>query len=341
LNLAIPQAGQYKIVMDYEDGATIYRSNVGVTGFPYQLKDQSGNPIVTIRGSLFANSATNAIDTLTAAWYYLYNLRVRSLACPVATRTAVTVVPSTIVTAAIRADGSTNVCRGGAVTLQASVPTSASGLMLSYRWQQNGQAISGATNTSLLVSLGGSYAVQVTGSCAPTTSSAVVVSVRDPQTPTVTQTDLVLASNAASGNQWLLNGIPIPGATSSSFVVGQTGKYSVQANVNGCGTAISAEVLVTILATEDEPDNNFLVVYPNPTQDLVTVEVALTSTNPQPPTISLTDLRGIVLRTAPMQRDGKKFTAILSVADLPGGTFFVVISATDAENTRRRRLIKP
>ena len=35
LNLSIPQAGNYKITIEYENGATIYRSNVGVTGFPY------------------------------------------------------------------------------------------------------------------------------------------------------------------------------------------------------------------------------------------------------------------------------------------------------------------
>ena len=340
LNLPIPQAGQYKIRLDYEDGATIFRSNVGVTGFPYQLKDQAGNSIVTIRGSLFASTATT-VDTLTAAWYYLYNLRVRSLACPVLTRTTVPVAVGTPVTALITADGPTSICRGSALTLRASVPTSASGLTLSYRWQRDGQLVSGAATPSFLASTAGSYAVQVTGSCAPTTSSAITVSVREPEVPAVSQAGLVLASNAASGNQWLFNGIPISGATSVSFSVGQTGQYSVQANVNGCGTAISSELLVTILAVDDEPDANFLTVYPNPAREFVTVEVALSNAHADVPTVSLLDLHGFVLRTAPMQRDGKKFTALLPIADLPGGTFFVVIPATESQPARRRRLIKP
>ncbi len=340
LNLPIPQAGQYKIRLDYEDGATIFRSNVGVTGFPYQLKDQTGNPIVTIRGSLFASTATT-VDTLTAAWYYLYNLRVRSLACPVLTRTAVPIAVAMPVTALISADGPTSICRGNALTLLASVPVSASGLSLSYRWQRDGQLIGGATTPSLLASTAGSYAVQVTGSCAPTTSSAVTVSVREPEIPAVTQSGLVLVSNTVSGNQWLFNGIPISGAVSQSFAVGQTGQYSVQANVNGCGTAVSTEVLVTILATDDEPDANFFAVYPNPAREFITAEVALSSANPEPPTVSLIDLRGVVLRIATMQRDGKKFTALVPVADLPGGTFFVVIPATESQPARRRRLIKP
>ena len=340
LNLSIPQAGQYKIRLDYEDGATIFRSNVGVTGFPYQLKDQTGNTIVTIRGSLFASTATT-VDTLINAWYYLYNLKVRSLICPVPTRTAVPVAPGVLLTALVGADGPTLVCRGSAVTLRATVPGSTSGLALGYRWQRDGQPIAGAVTANLLASAAGNYAVQVTGSCAPTTSSAVTVSVRDPELPTVTQSGLVLVSNAASGNQWLFNGLPISGATSASLNVGQTGRYSVQANVNGCGTEISPELLVTILAIDDEPDTNFLLVYPNPAREFVTVEVALTGTNPEPPTVSLIDLRGVVLRTATMQRDGKKFTATLPVADLPGGTFFVVIPATESQLTRRRRLIKP
>ena len=127
LNLPIPQAGQYKIRLDYEDGATIFRSNVGVTGFPFQLKDQAGNAIVTIRGSLFASTATTT-DTLTNAWYYLYNLRVRSLGCPVPTRTAVPVAPGVLLTALVGTDGPTAVCRGSAVTLRATVPGSTSGL---------------------------------------------------------------------------------------------------------------------------------------------------------------------------------------------------------------------
>jgi hypothetical protein len=333
LNLRIPAAGDYKITIEYSDGASIFRSNSAVSGFPYQLKTQTGQPIVTIKGSLFNNGTTT--DTLKTAWYYFYNMRVRSLDCPNPQRTAVAPITGTAATASITPNGSVSVCQGASVTLQANT-----GANLTYQWYRNGQLISGATSPTLQASTAGSYVVQVANNCLPVSSSAVVISTQTAQTPVVTANSFTLTSNATSSIQWLLDGVPIPGANSPTYTVIRTGRYSVKGSVNGCGELVSDEVFLTILATEPTATDGDLSVYPNPATRQVTILMAVSSTSQKPPTVRLTDVRGLTVRNATMQRDGKNYSIIFYVADLPGGTFFVVVEDDQGQRVQVKRIRK-
>ena len=330
LNLRIPNPGDYKITIAYADGASIFRSNVGVTGFPFQIKTALGVPIMTIKGSLFNTGTTN--DTLKTAWYYFYGMAVRSLDCPSIARTPVSTTLGTAATASITPNGSTNVCQGAGVALQANTGTG-----LSYQWYRNNQLITGATSSTLLATTTGSYAVQVANNCLPIQSSAVAVSVQSAQVPVISVNSFTLTSNATTNIQWLLNGVPIPGATGPSYSVVQSGRYSVQGSVNGCGTAISNDVVLTILATEEPQDSEFLV-YPNPATRQVTISV--TAVAQYMPTVRLTDARGTTVRTAVLQRDGKNMAAVLDVADLAGGIYFVIVSGDQNQGIRVKRIRK-
>ena len=333
LNLRIPAAGDYKITLDYAGGASIFRSNSAVSGFPYQVKTQSGTPILSIKGSLYNNGTTT--DTLKTAWYYLYNINVRSLDCPAVQRTPVTPVAGTAATASIAADGSTSICQGSSVTLKANAGTG-----LSYQWFMNGQAVSGATSSSLQASASGNYAVQVANTCPSVLSTTLPVVVRTAQTPTISISGFTLVSTAVSNIQWLLNGVAITGANSSTYAVTQTGRYSVRGNVNGCGEAVSDEVYLAILATEPVAEDVEVMVYPNPATRQITVSLTGATSFLQPPTVQLTDLRGLIVRTATLQRDGKNYSANLEIGDLPGGTFFVVITDDRAQRIRVKRVSK-
>ncbi|MFD2572544.1 S8 family serine peptidase [Spirosoma soli] len=333
LNLRIPQAGDYKITIDYAEGASIFRSNSAVTGFPYQLTSQSGAPVITIKGALFNNGTTN--DTLKTAWYYFYNLKVRSLDCPGLQRVPVQPTTGTAATATVTANGSTSICQGANVILQANT-----GPDLVYQWLRNGQTISGATSSTLQAATSGTYAVRVGGNCLPVTSTGVAVAVRTTETPVVTTNGFTLSSNATLNIQWLLNGVPIPGATASTFTVVKTGRYSVKGSVNGCGEAISNDVYLTILDAEPTTTDNSLSVYPNPATRQVTVSLSTSTLYQQAPTVRLTDLRGLTIRTAPLQRDGKNYSTIIDVTDLPGGTFFVVVDDDRAQTVRVKRIRK-
>ena len=330
LNLRIPNPGDYKIVIGYADGASIFRSNVGVAGFPFQIKTALGAPIMTIKGSLFNTSTTN--DTLKTAWYYLYGMAVRSLDCPSLQRTPVAPTAGAAATASITPNGSTTICQGASVALRANT-----GAGLSYQWYRNNQAISGATSSTLVASTTGSYVVQVANGCLPVQSSAVAVLVQSAQVPVISVNSFTLTSNATANIQWLLNGVPIPGATGPNYAVVQSGRYSVQGSVNGCGTAISNDVVLTILATE-EPQDTELLVYPNPATRQVTVSV--TAVAQYMPTVRLADARGTTVRTAVLQRDGKNMSTVLDVADLAGGIYFVIVSGDQNQGVRVKRIRK-
>ncbi len=333
LNLKIPAAGDYKITIDYAGGASIFRSNNGVSGFPYQLKTQTGQPVVTIKGSLFPSGTIT--DTLKTAWYYLYNMKIRSLDCASPQRTPVVSTTSTAATATITPGGSASICQGSSLTLQANTGTG-----LTYQWFLNGQAIAGATGGSFSAVTAGSYAVQVANTCAPVRSSALVVSVNSPQTPMLTANGFTLMTNAVSSIQWLMNGVPIPGAIGATYTVVQSGRYSVQGNVNGCGVAISSEVVLTILATEPITSDEDITVYPNPATKLLTISVLVTASLLQLPTFRLTDLNGSTLYTATLERAGKIYSAVVDVSNLPGGTFFVVIADERMQSVRVKRIYK-
>jgi Subtilase family/GEVED domain/Secretion system C-terminal sorting domain len=337
LNLTIPAGGNYKITISYANGASIFRSNVGVTGFPYQIKTQNGTPIVSMRGSLFNNATTNTVDTLTAAYYYLYNMQIKSANCPGAGRTPVAVTPGTGGgTATISTTSPTSICRtGGAVPLQAVAPGSPAGT--GFQWLRNGVVIAGTTGPAYTATTSGTYTAQAVNTCPGPASNAIVVTLRSGSAPTVTLSGQTLTSSAATGNQWLLNGVAIPGAVYQTLIAPQTGRYSVQVS-DVCGTATSTEAYVSILATEDEAASLFRV-YPNPTQRFVTVEVAATTLARPAPTVRIVDLAGRTVLTSGMQRDGKIYTSTLSVSQLAAGTFVVVVDDNE-RNAVRRKFVK-
>lgn len=323
LNLSIPAAGDYKITIGYAGGASIFRSNSAVTGLPYQVTTQSGNPIVSITGALFNNGTTD--QTLTNAWYYFYNMRVRALSCPSAQRVAVTPTTGAAATASITASGSTSICQGSSVILRANTGTG-----YTYQWYRNGTAISGATASTLAAGTAGSYVVQVGNSCLPVRSSAVTVTTNTGVTPLVTATGFTLTTNAISSIQWLLNGVTISGANSATYVVTQTGRYSVRGSVNGCGELTSDDVYLTILAAEPTSAAGELLVYPNPATKLVTIKLSTDAMLKVLPTARLVNLQGRTLLSATLQRSGTVYSSEVDVSTLPAGTILVII--TDEQN---------
>ncbi|MGA0556083.1 S8 family serine peptidase [Larkinella sp. VNQ87] len=327
LNLSIPEPGQYKIAIEYEDGASIFRSNAGVSGFPFQLPG-----VVSLRGAVF-NS-----DTLTNAYYYLYNLRVKASGCPTTERVAVTPKPGSAVVATITPDGATAICRGSEVVLRAQEVAG-----YSYQWYRDGQAVSGATSSTLTVSAAGSYSVRVAGECPAVTSAAMVVTLNDPQVPVITRDGYTLKSSATIGNQWLLNGLPITGATQQTYTATQSGRYAVRANVNGCAELVSAEIQLDVITVVNPPlvSGAKLVVSPNPASRQVTVLFVPESVKSRTYRSVLVDVRGLVLRSAVLSRTTTGYSGMLDVSTLSSGLFFVLIQDEEGKTVQRTKVVKP
>jgi hypothetical protein len=137
LNLLLPAAGNYSIAAVYDSTVTIYRSNGGVSGYPFKI------------GNVFSITGDNAVpasgvDTnyYKNFYYYLYNMQVKSAGCPSLTRQAVTVSQPVIT-------------QTGAAALSSNYPSG-------NQWYLDGKIISGATAQTYTPAQSGTYQLNVT-----------------------------------------------------------------------------------------------------------------------------------------------------------------------------------
>jgi hypothetical protein len=158
-------------------------------------------------------------------------------------------------------------------------------------------------------------------------SAPVAITTRKPEKPVVTVDGIVLRSNALSSNQWLINGLPIPGAVGTTFTAFQTGNYSVKANVSGCGEVVSDEVRITITALEDDPTliTTKTRVYPNPAQNFVICEYNPSLGQSGKITATLYDANGRWVAHQTMEKIEKTFRTQFNLTSLQSGTFFALI----------------
>lgn len=236
LNLTFPSAGDYRIAIAYENGATIYRNNAGVTGYPYTIPN-----VMSITG----NSAT------AASYYYFYNLKVKAYGCA-GPRVVVPVNTSAPAQATITAEGPTTFCDGSSVVLKANTGTG-----YTYAWFKNGQAIAGATAATYTATTAADYTVKVTNELGcDATSAATTVTVNAlPPTTVVIEKDFtpgvcfgdaisqtlrakLSTQNAAYTYQWYKDGAPIAGATAGTYTATAKGNYTL-AVASVCGSTMS------------------------------------------------------------------------------------------------------
>lgn len=256
LGLEIPEPGDYQISIEYEDEASIFRSNQGVSGFPFTLQNA-----VTISGSAFNGSK------LTEAWYYFYNLKVRSLGCQSPKRVLADMSIGKGLVSTINASGSTTLCPSQTVTL-ATIDNKD----LQYQWFKDSTLIADANKNIIEISKKGKYYLLISnnGIC-PTPSNSITVNTKSPAAPTITTTGNVLNSSPAENYQWLLSRNPITGANKQEFTAFETGSYSMKAVVEGCEVQ-SFEIYVVILADEVVNIGENLTLFPNPVIDKFSIK---------------------------------------------------------------------
>jgi hypothetical protein len=153
--------------------------------------------------------------------------------------------------------GSTSACPESPLTLTAD-SAGATG----FQWFKDLAPLSGETSATLIVDSAGSYTVQASeGLCAPSTSLPYVVSnpsgqpVITPQGPTTfcAGGHVLLSSNHESGQQWYLDGAPIPTGTFYQYDASLGGSYTVTSFSASCTSVPSAPVVVTVTAQPATP----------------------------------------------------------------------------------------
>lgn len=225
LNLLLPEAGDYTVSIEYENGASIFRNNSGVSGYPFKLGD-----VFSITGNTATDPTGVNANYYQAFYYYFYDLAVRSAGCSNTQRTAVT------------------------------------------------------------------------------TSSLAA--------PTITKNGTILTSNAASGNQWFLNGVSIPGANATTYNATQIGTYTVQKTVGTC-TVTSAPVIVGV---------TFPLVYNN-FNTIVVDETCRASNNGSITVTADKALSYTAAVTSNGQTTNYPFVTSLTIPNLVAGTYAICITA--------------
>ena len=146
-------------------------------------------------------------------------------------------------------------CQGSMVNLQVN------SIYDSYQWLNGGVPIEGAASAQYNFQLTGNADISVLVSDHTCDATSEVIHITSIPTPVVSitpnadvqvcQDSYLLTGTSSSGNyQWFNQGIPIPGATSSTYTVTSDGDYSFRStDASGECSAISEEVSV-ILATE-------------------------------------------------------------------------------------------
>ena len=225
LNLELPEAGDYTVSIEYQNGASIFRNNQGVSGYPFKLGD-----VFSITGNTATDPNGVNVNYYQGFYYYFYDLAVRSAGCSNTQRTAVT------------------------------------------------------------------------------TSSLAA--------PTITKNGTVLTSNAASGNQWFLNGTSIAGANATTYNATQIGTYTVQKTVGTC-TVTSAPVIVGV--TFPLAYNNF--------NTIVVDETCRASNNGSITITADKALSYTAAVTSNGQTTNYPFVSSLIIPNLVAGTYDISITA--------------
>jgi hypothetical protein len=203
--------------------------------------------------------ATASSYTVTATGNYtvVVNNTVGCSATSAPTVVTVNTTPGTVTP-----QSSTSFCTGGSVVLQAPVGTG-----FTYQWYVGATAIAGATSSSYTATTTGNFYVIVTNPATgcSTTSTPVAVTAGAGPNSTITPQGTVAGCQKGSVKlqavaqpglcyQWNLNGTPITGANSDSYVATAAGSYTVTVTICAQTTCNSTTTTPTVVNLNPLPN---------------------------------------------------------------------------------------
>ncbi len=196
------------------------------------------------------------------------------------------------------------------------------GPFVSYNWSN------GNTSPILVATGTGVYSVTVTNSTGCSGSDTIFLNYVPPievnlgNGPILGIGQAVIDAGAGFNTyQWNT------GATTQAITVGQSGSYWVKTtDTNGCKDADTVQVQLAPNGI-NTIQNQFARIYPNPTQDILKINLINPSVEIE--TVSIMDLTGKIVRTMTAETQ-------YNVADLNTGMYFITLTAVDGKTNQFR-----
>jgi len=169
---------------------------------------------------------------------------------------------------------SATLCHGTPVVL--TVNSTGGGAGLSYQWYKNGTAISGAIGMGYTVTTPGVYDVTISeGTCSDLLTAVTVLA---PPAPVIVHgTGSIIYTGSFASYQWLFDGNPIPGATSSIYNATGAGIYNVVVtDGNGCSDTSAGYTVGGGSSSVPVVTNGADIrIYPNPASSQLNIDASV------------------------------------------------------------------
>lgn len=252
LNINLP--GDYVVSAIHPNGCTLQSATIQIGAGTLNVNINANGPLSFCQGNSVLLNAN--IANANYQWYLngnpiagatqqsiiaqntgVYSVDIEQQGCTGTSNVSINVFTSTPVSI-VSSEPSNVLCDGSQMTLT----TNATGAI---QWLFNNQPIAGATGNTITVSNFGNYLVQETDFNGCINIASLFVNIAEQPLPQITQGNFLAAcennipqlslTQNYQNIQWYLDGVAIPGATSSSFLPVLSGNYDViVSNPNSC-----------------------------------------------------------------------------------------------------------
>jgi hypothetical protein len=297
---------------------------------------------ITAGGTIISGAGTNTIQVswTTAGAQSLSVTYTNSFGCPPPNPGVLAVTVNGLPGAAGAITGTPVVCAGtNAVVYSVAAINGA----LSYVWTlPTGAAIiSGGGTKSITVNFADNavsgiftvYGNNLCGNGAVSPDYAVTVN-PIPPAPVITLSGYVLKSDATTGNQWYINGLLLPGATTQFYTAVLEGEYWDVVTLNNCSSDTSNHISIVFTGI-NELQNASVSVYPNPNDGQFYVKIA--SLKQESFTVSVVNNIGMkIMEIRDIVVNGN-LEKNIDLRPLPGGIYSIIIR--NSESTLVRKIL--